>query len=143
MQGVVLPTVVEQFVAEGLVVGSLSELVEQLRTTAASVEPLHGRGRIGDVVEDGDQRSELCGDAVFRVAEDGAKFRLECVMGCFVSSPAHSCRGFGEFGTSPSEIGCSAKSRRPWVSVPKWIIIGDRHSLPRGFGHGYPHSADG
>ncbi|PBC39425.1 hypothetical protein CJ179_35955 [Rhodococcus sp. ACS1] len=112
MQGVVLPTVVEQFVAEGLVVGSLSELVEQLRTTAASVEPLHGRGRIGDVVEDGDQRSELCGDAVFRVAEDGAKFRLECVMGCFMSSPAHSCRGFSELGFEDVAVVAATKTYR-------------------------------
>ncbi|WP_141214938.1 MULTISPECIES: hypothetical protein [unclassified Rhodococcus (in: high G+C Gram-positive bacteria)] len=53
VQSIARRALVEQFMAQGLVVGSLSELVKQLRTAGASMKPAHRRRRIGDVGEDG------------------------------------------------------------------------------------------
>ncbi|AUH67747.1 hypothetical protein [Rhodococcus qingshengii] len=53
VQSIARRALVEQFMAQGLVVGSLSELVKQLRTAGASMKPAHHRRRIGDVGEDG------------------------------------------------------------------------------------------
>lgn len=118
MQCVGLWVAIEQFVGDVLVMGALGEVVEQLRSAAAAVEPLHRRRRIGNFAEDGDQWRELIGNAEIRVAERCAEFYLESVVGGLVSSSADPGRGFGELGFEDL-TGVAARKTHGLVGV--WV----------------------